>query len=220
MAYSKNSQGKCPHCDTVVQFAAAGITNGQHHIGVETVSQSLDLDICKCPQCNKIVISATTKLDDKNAEVLLWPRSIGRPPVPETVPVHIARDYNEAAAVLPISPKASAALSRRCMQAVLKEAGGATKYNLDKQIDELQPTLPSYLRNQLDHVRIIGNFAAHPEKSTETGSIVDVDPVEAEWNLDVLDGLFQHFYVNPAREQALKTAINKKLASVGREPLP
>lgn len=220
MMYSKGSQGKCPHCNTVVQFATAGITNGQHHIGVGTESQSLDLAICKCPQCNKIIISATTKLDDKPVEVLLWPQSTGRPPVPEDVPSHIARDYTEAAAVLPISPKASAALSRRCMQAVLKEAGGATKYNLDKQIDELQPTLPSYLRNQLDHVRIIGNFAAHPEKSTATGGIVDVEPIEAEWNLDVLDSLFQHFYVNPAREQALKDGINKKLTSVGREPLP
>ena len=35
----------------------------------------------------------------------------------------IAEDYNQAAIVLPYSPKASAALSRRCLQTILTEAG-------------------------------------------------------------------------------------------------
>jgi hypothetical protein len=33
----------------------------------------------------------------------------------------------------------------------------------------------------LDAIRTIGNFAAHPIKSTSSGEIVDVEPGEAEW---------------------------------------
>jgi hypothetical protein len=140
--------------------------------------------------------------------------------VPVEVPTHIAQDYSEAAAVFPISAKASAALSRRCMQAVLREAGQAHTGDLNKQIEELLPTLPAYLGDQLHAVRHIGNFAAHPMKSTITGSILDVEPGEAEWNLDVLDDLFDHYYVKPARERSRREDLNNKLREAGKPQLP
>jgi hypothetical protein len=36
----------------------------------------------------------------------------------------------------------------------------------------------------IDAIRNVGNFAAHPLKSTNTGLILDVEPSEAEWPLD------------------------------------
>ena len=56
-----------------------------------------------------------------------WTREIilsGQRHVDNLVPKHIATDYREAAAIVHLSPKASAALSRRCLQAILREAGG------------------------------------------------------------------------------------------------
>ena len=50
--------------------------------------------------------------------------------------------------------------------------------------------LPSHLTGSLDAVRNIGNVAAHPTKSEASGEIIDVEPGEAEWNLDVLESLF------------------------------
>lgn len=35
-------------------------------------------------------------------------------------------------------------------------------------------------------------------KSQKTGQIVDVEPGEAEWTLDVLDALFDFYLVQPA----------------------
>ena len=55
-------------------------------------------------------------------ELVVWSLQSARPPVPKEVPSHIAEDYKEAALVLNFSPKSSAALSRRCLQAVLREA--------------------------------------------------------------------------------------------------
>ncbi|MGA9972020.1 MAG: hypothetical protein WA757_14400 [Candidatus Acidiferrales bacterium] len=64
----------------------------------------------------------------------------------------------------------------------------------------------------------IGNFAAHPIKSKQTGEIVAVEPGEAEWNLDVLESLFD-FYFQPAILKEKKDALNKRLAEAGKPPL-
>ena len=79
--------------------------------------------------------------------------------------------------------------------------------------------LPSYLAEAIDAVRVTGNFAAHPIKSRSTGEIVDVEPGEADANLDVLEGLFDFYYVAPARQKARRDALNSKLGDAGKPPL-
>jgi hypothetical protein len=56
-------------------------------------------------------------------------------------------------------------------------------------------------------------------KSTNTGEIVDVEPGEAEWNLDVLDSLFDFYFVQPAISAARKAAVNAKLKEAGKPEL-
>jgi hypothetical protein len=76
--------------------------------------------------------------------------------------------------------------------------------------------VPSYLSDDIDAVRNIGNFAAHPIKSTRFGEIVPVEPGEAEWNLDVLAGLFDFFFVQPEKKKRRRDALNKKLKDAGK----
>jgi len=82
-----------------------------------------------------------------------WSITTGRAPIPPEVPSHIAQDYAEAALVLAISPKASAALSRRCLQIVLREAGQTKAKDLADQIEEVLPHLPSRIAENLDAIR-------------------------------------------------------------------
>ncbi len=119
------------------------------------------------------------------------------------------------------SPKASAALSRRCLQHILRDEAGVKKQDLFREIQEVLDSgkLPSHISGGLDAVRNIGNFAAHPIKSQSSGEIVDVEPGEAEWNLDVLESLFDFYFVAPARSAARKAALNKKLADAGKPPV-
>lgn len=131
----------------------------------------------------------------------------------------IAEDFKEAASVLPKSRKASAALARRCLQSVLTTKGGAKKKNLAEQIDEVIGGLPSSLGDNVDAVRQIGNFAAHPIKSTSTGEIVEIEENEADWLLDVLEELFDFYYVGPARAASKRDALNQKLADAGKPQL-
>jgi hypothetical protein len=139
--------------------------------------------------------------------------------IPSEVPKNMSADYEEAALVFPFSAKASAALSRRCLQTVLREAGKSTKRDLSDQIDEVLPKLPAHLQKSLDAVRAIGNFGVHPIKTKSTGEIVDVEPGEAEWNLDTLEALFDFYYVQPAILDKKRTDLNEKLKEVGKPSL-
>ena len=147
-----------------------------------------------------------------------WPKGVSRAPMPKEVPPAIANDYREACLVLADSPKASAALSRRCFQNLLRQAAGVKPSDLFDEIQQVidSKQLPSTIADSIDAVRAIGNFGAHPIKSKVTGEIVDVEPNEADWNLDVLESLFDFYYVLPAKAQAKKEALNKKLTDAGK----
>ena len=48
---------------------------------------------------------------------------------------------------------------------------------------------------------------------------MDVEPGEAEWNLDVLEVLFDFYFVAPDRTKARRNALDKKLADIGKPPV-
>ena len=81
------------------------------------------------------------------------------------------------------------------------------------------PRLPPDIADNIDAIRNIGNFAAHANKSKSTGEVVDVEPHEAEWNLDVLESLFDFYFVQPAKAKARRDSLNEKLFDAGKPPL-
>lgn len=155
------------------------------------------------------------------SEIPIRPRGASRPPCPLEVPAHIAEDYNEACLVFPGSSKASAALSRRCLQNLLRDAAKVKHGNLADEIQEVIDSgkLPSHLIQVIDAIRQIGNFAAHPMKSQNTGEILPVEPQEAEWNLDVLEAFFDFYYVQPTIIAKKRAALNTKLHEAGKSPM-
>ena len=157
------------------------------------------------------------------SEDVLRVRPLGadRRPAPPEVPSDLAEDYNEAITVLNVSPKASAALSRRCLQALLIQCAGVDeKQPLAHQIEAVLSSrqLPSYIAKDLDVVRQIGNFAAHPIKSQKTGEITQVEPGEAEWTLNVLESLFDFYFVQPTIAEEKRDRLNQKLADTKKPP--
>lgn len=200
--------------DWLRQSAFFGVENGRNTAwGVESM---------QCPACKMAIVKLCKHDEWKNRtdETLVYPRGATKPFALSEVPSSLAEDFNEACMVLQDSPKASAALSRRCLQQLLKLQGFA-QHDLAKAIDAALATksIPGVLSRNLDAIRNIGNFAAHPTKDTNSGAIVEVEPEEAEWNLDVLEGLFDFYYVQPARDQARIDALNAKLLAAGKSPM-
>jgi Domain of unknown function (DUF4145) len=169
----------------------------------------------QCPACKRLV--ANFGVRGTNGW-LIYPRAISRAPLPSEVAADFAVDYAEACLVLADSEKASAALSRRCLQHLLRGKAGIKEGNLASEIQQVLDSrqLPTHLAEDLDAIRNIGNFAAHPIKTTHSGEIVEVEPQEAEWLLNLLEQLFDFYFVQPARAQAKRDALNAKLQATGK----
>lgn len=187
----------------------------------EKLTVTIALQWVVCPQCGRAVVQYRWDGNAQSPWATIVPRHAPPRPVPPEVESRFRSDFSEACLVLPLSPKASAALSRRCLQDLLREKAAVKPGNLIREIDDVvaSGTLPSWLSGQLHAIRNVGNFAAHPIKDTGTGEIVDVEPGEAEWMLDLLEQLFDFYFVQPARVEASMKALNEKLASAGKPPM-
>lgn len=219
----------CPHCNRAIQpeFASAQLQSKYkgHLVAGNGRGEpaSWVVESMACPACDRaiVVLNEHPQQPGKpNNSRIVQPQHIGRKPAPAEVPVDLAEDYNEASAVLGISAKASAALSRRCLQNLLRQNGYVQRDLVDAIAALINSrTLSSLLADSLNAIRHIGNFAAHPVKNKNTGEIVPVEPHEAEWNLELLDGLFEFFYVRPAKEAQKRDALNAKLIAAGKRPM-
>ena len=184
-----------------------------------------------CASCNELIVRIVKRVltDDGERVVeidrLVHPPGRSRPTVDsEAIPQALKEDYLEACEVLEISPKASAVLSRRVLQGILKEQGCDSR-NLHQQIIDVlaqdgPAALPGSLRDTIDVIRHFGNFSAHPITQETTLQLVDVEPDEAEWCLQIVEELFRHYYVEPDRLRKKIGETGAKIEAHGKELLP
>ena len=208
---------KCPHC----------LENFFENWKEEEIDSDKEgiwrIKYCECPSCKKLIVKLKVLSfggleGSSSKEYLVRPKTISRAPLSPDIPEKFANDYKEACLTIADSPKASAALSRRCLQNLLREKAKTIKKDLSGQIQEVinSKKLPSYLSEDLDAVRNIGNFGTHPIKSKGTGEIIEVEPGEAEWNLNILEQLFDFYFVQPEISRKKRENLNKKLKNAGK----
>jgi Domain of unknown function (DUF4145) len=181
----------------------------------------VDAIVCASDDCKKLSLSfqlrtlVETRDSFRLPEVInewqLLPESSAKPQ-PSYIPEAITSDYYEACRIRNLSPKASATLSRRCLQGMIRDFCGITKKRLVDEIDALRKQMETGIAargvqedtiDAIDHVRSIGNIGAHME--ADINHIVDVDPDEAQKLIDLLELLLDEWYVaRNAREQKLK----------------
>jgi hypothetical protein len=221
---------KCPHCSIHFHdnwFEANFVRQGRL---LQAEHQDARLRwvyrTAKCPgiACGEVTIEVSQQNGEQEvAWRQVYPVGANRGPVPVDVPPQISRDYVEACNVLPISSKASAALSRRCLQNMLhahhyKARDLATEIDLLLNEPDPRKALPHKLRETVDAIRNFGNFSAHPIDDKTSLQVIEVEPHEAEWCLETIEDLFEHFYVGPAAAKAKKAALDAKLAASGKPP--
>lgn len=113
------------------------------------------VSVSKCSACGKEAIYI-------NGQIVL-PSESDAPLPTADLPPELAVDYNEARAILPRSPRGSAALLRLVIQKLLPFLG-ATKSKIDAAIGELVAAgkIKTPIQRALDTVRVIGNESVHP----------------------------------------------------------
>jgi hypothetical protein len=231
----------CPHCQiysvmkidsTVERFER----DNEDDISYRDKNLLFDF-ICSCPNCDHTVLVQAQAdgnavcPDSRAADEQLEASSSGKilsvypyrksVTVPPEVPEKYAGDFREAVLVIDLSPTASAALSRRILQNILRDEFNLQHHNLANAIDAFiaQPGIPSYLTKAVDAIRNIGNLAAHPLKNTNTGEVMPVEPGEAEWLIGVLNSLFDFKFIQPLELQKRTDQLNAKLQEVGQRPM-
>ena len=141
---------QCPHC----------LQNFHEHYEHKFIDQdkkgNWNVSHTICPACNQVVIFLKCMHAGSNrllCSSLIHPKGSSRSPIPAEVQAankELADNYQEACIVLPDSLKASAALSRRCLQILLRTAAKVKPGNLSDEIQELidSKSLPSYLQEK------------------------------------------------------------------------
>lgn len=125
---------------------------------------------------------------------------------PEYVPRPIVEDYTEACLIRDLSPKASATLSRRCLQGMIRDYWQIKKDRLIDEIKELKDRVDPTTWMAIDAVRGVGNIGAHMEK--DINLIIEVDPREAAQLIGLIELLMTDWYIaRHNRQERLKGVI-------------
>lgn len=143
-----------------------------------------------------------------------------RRPLSQNVPAEYRVMFDEACLVLRVSPNSSAAISRRCLQHLIRKEYGITRDNLKQEIDGLleKPNLKPDLIDQLHEVREMGNMGVHDWIDTATGEIVNVEPEHAEALLEILESIFEVKFAAPAELQKQIDGMKKSREGIDRRP--
>lgn len=113
-----------------------------------------NLYISQCYNCKKITVWV-------HDNIVFPPEKQGVQPN-QDLPNEIIQDFEEARAIVGLSPRGAAALLRLCIQKLCKHLGEKGK-NIDDDIASLVAKgLNPLVQKSLDIVRVIGNEAVHP----------------------------------------------------------
>jgi len=186
---------------------------------------------CANEPCKQLVVRFHDSyiVDDGTTSSTKTDTSIGYPrdrvrQVDPHVPEEFARDFIEAAAILDRSHRMSAVLARRVLSDLLEKYANLGQFSLTTRIDKFidDTNQPRSLRENLHHLREIADFSAHTQRN-DGSEVLDATREEAEWTLDVVERLFDHFIVTPEKDRAIREGIDAKIKEAGRKeikPLP
>lgn len=181
----------CPHIDA----------RDNNSIAETTIA----VQFFQCPACNKTSVKIVgIGKEFAGHSMNFIPISNARQ-FPEYIPLAIRQDYEEACAIVTLSPKASTTLSRRCLQGMIRDFWDIKENNLSAAITALENKIPAMQWHVLDGVRRIGNIGAHMEKDINV--IIDIDPEEAKKLIKLIELLLDQWYINRHEQELLYSDI-------------
>lgn len=168
---------------------------------------------CPNPDCQELTLEIELR-DNRNAEQfhsypgeilhrkwLVLPNSRAKP-LPNYIPNPIRKDYDEACLICKDSPKASATLSRRCLQGIVRDYWNLPKNkrgNLASELNFIKDKLDDDTWDAIDTIRSVGNIGAHMEKNVDV--IVEVDPDESDLLIELIETLLEDWYIARHKRQ-------------------
>lgn len=204
----------CPYCNQPTTITEPNIDSGWHFSSIDgsRINENHPVGwrgtIVACPNidCKQVYFVVDLKKGAYNqyrqeietdtvlGHWVLKPDSKAKPQ-PAYIPTQIAEDYIEACRIKDLSPKASATLSRRCLQGMIRDFWGIKVKSsmLSDEIKELKDKISTEEWSAIDAVRSVGNIGAHMEQ--DVNLIIDVEPEEADLLISLIEDLFKGWYI-------------------------
>ncbi len=218
----KNFSWTCPFCNQPVTITKESVSEDRHILEIDNAKGKQFLVyrfiVCPNPKCKKFSLEvnlAKAGYDSvtgyyQKAPVKTWqliPQSKAQS-FPDYIPKPILDDYNEACLIKDLSPKASATLSRRCLQGIIRDfwKNKIKPGKLANEIEQIKEEVEELTWQAIDAVRSVGNIGAHMEK--DINLIVDVEPNEAELLINLIETLLKDWYIaRHDRESSLQELV-------------
>jgi len=196
MTYVTPARGRksytCPHCGVFAMqrhysVSSLNLHGGNAYDEADRIASSI------CVHCGEISLWVDT--------VMVYP-NCGFAPMPnEDMPENVKMDYEEAATIAALSPKAAAALLRLAIQKLCVHLGGKGKKINDDIAKLVKDGLPELVQQSLDIVRVVGNDAVHPGQ-------IDFDDQEVVGNLfDLLNIITDRMISSPKKIKGLYSSL-------------
>jgi len=182
----------CPYCGVLTRQYQYSVTDkslggNNSYSGNDWLAASI------CEHCDEATLWHGIKM--------IYPNR-GNAPLPNSdMPEDVKADYEEAAQIASMSPKAAAALLRLAIQKLCIHLGEKGK-NINADIGSLvEKGLPPIVQQSLDVVRVLGNNAVHPGQ-------IDTDNIEISAHLFKLINLIvETMITTPAQVQSLYESL-------------
>jgi len=224
--YKMGFSWTCPSCNRIATITDRNMASGKVELKYENAHgpriANLLFIVCPNSECSDYTLTAglyeaeyaANNYDLYQGKCLrrwnLIPFSNAKS-FPDYIPEAIINDYEEACLIKDLSPKASATLSRRCLQGIIRDFWGVSKRTLYDEIEAIKDRIDPLTWSAIDSVRSIGNIGAHMEK--DINIIIDVEPSEATFLVELIEILINDWYITRyERQQRLQSIIDIKLA--------
>lgn len=222
----------CPYCGRPTTLTEHNYTSGEQNIDIrvsehgEYIGLGYTALACPNPMCKKLTLKVQLATGDyisgegwRNDQIIqswdLLPESSAKPQ-PDYIPKPLRDDYIEACRIVGLSPKASATLSRRCLQGMIRDFWKTPKKpNLKQEIEAIQDKVDPGTWAAIDSVRGVGNIGAHMEHDINV--IVDVEPQEAELLIGLVETLFREWYVDRHERKERMNALVQLAADKSKD---
>ena len=136
------------------RFKKNDITIRQTRYAINSYAELVNAWVCRCYACGAFTFWVKDRIVHPITKSAIKPH--------EDLPASLRDDFEEAVAVLDLSPRSSAALLRLCIQKLMVELDQKGK-DLNADIGALvKQGLDPNVQMALDVVRVIGNNAVHP----------------------------------------------------------
>jgi hypothetical protein len=197
---------QCPFCNTEQTVTEKGRQVTLSDLTIENVEGPRRLvvkfAVCPNPRCREFSLSASLHALESHGkraytgkQLASWdlvPPSRARS-FPVAVPHQVLEDYREACLIVEQSPKASAALARRCLSSILRDFWRVQHGSLSDEFRQVKGTVDPLTWEAIESVRSVGLIGARME--SEGAEILETDPGEAKLLIGLIETLIQDWYV-------------------------